>query len=55
MIAVIQAGGKGTRLRPYTLALPKPLMLVGDLTIIEILPKWCQDNYWSPDCFCVKK
>jgi mannose-1-phosphate guanylyltransferase len=42
MIAVIQAGGKGTRLRPYTLALPKPLMPVGDLTIIEILLKWCR-------------
>jgi mannose-1-phosphate guanylyltransferase len=42
MIAVIQAGGKGTRLRPYTLALPKPLMPVGDLPIIEILLKWCR-------------
>ena len=42
MKVVIQAGGKGTRLRPYTLALPKPLMPVGDLTIIEILLKWCR-------------
>jgi NDP-sugar pyrophosphorylase family protein len=42
MIAVIQAGGKGTRLRPYTLALPKPLMPLGDLTVIEILLKWCR-------------
>jgi mannose-1-phosphate guanylyltransferase len=40
MIAVIQAGGKGTRLRPYTLALPKPLMPVGDLPIIELILKW---------------
>jgi len=40
MIAVIQAGGKGTRLRPYTLALPKPLMPIGDLPIIEVLLKW---------------
>jgi NDP-sugar pyrophosphorylase family protein len=40
MIAVIQAGGKGTRLRPYTLALPKPLMPVGDLPVIEVLLKW---------------
>ena len=40
MIAVIQAGGKGTRLRPYTLALPKPLMPVGDLPVIELLLKW---------------
>jgi len=40
MIAVIQAGGKGTRLRPYTHVLPKPLLPVGDSSIIEILLKW---------------
>jgi mannose-1-phosphate guanylyltransferase len=40
MKAVIQAGGKGTRLHPYTLVLPKPLMPVGDLPVIEILLKW---------------
>jgi len=38
--AVIQAGGKGTRLRPYTLVLPKPMMPVGDLPVIEMLLKW---------------
>jgi NDP-sugar pyrophosphorylase family protein len=40
MIAVIQAGGKGVRLRPYTMLLPKPLMPVGDLPVIEVLIKW---------------
>lgn len=35
--AVILAGGKGTRLRPYTLVLPKPLMPVGDYPILEIV------------------
>src|SRR4051794_28541258 len=35
--AVILAGGKGTRLRPYTLALPKPLVPVGDMPIVEIV------------------
>lgn len=40
MIAVIQAGGKGTRLRPYTLALPKPLMPLDDQPIVEVLLKW---------------
>lgn len=32
---VIMAGGKGTRLYPYTKILPKPLIPVGDLTITE--------------------
>ena len=38
--AVIMAGGKGARLRPYTLILPKPMMPVGDQPVIEILIKW---------------
>ena len=37
MKAVILAGGKGMRMRPYTSVLPKPLMPVGDLPIIEII------------------
>jgi NDP-sugar pyrophosphorylase family protein len=37
MRAVILAGGKGTRLRPYTAEIPKPLVPVGDRPIIEIL------------------
>lgn len=32
---VVNAGGKGTRLEPYTKILPKPLIPVGDLPIIE--------------------
>jgi NDP-sugar pyrophosphorylase family protein len=35
--AVILAGGKGTRLRPYTVVLPKPLMPIGDYPILEII------------------
>ena len=35
--AVILAGGKGTRLRPYTVVLPKPLMPVGEYPILEVL------------------
>ena len=34
---VILAGGKGTRLRPYTVALPKPLMPLGDYPILEVI------------------
>ena len=37
MQAVILAGGKGTRLRPYTTVIPKPLMPVGDMPILEII------------------
>ncbi|MDF3819134.1 sugar phosphate nucleotidyltransferase [Leptospira sp. 96542] len=35
--AVILAGGKGTRLRPYTTVLPKPLMPIGDYPILEVI------------------
>lgn len=35
--AVILAGGKGTRLAPYTTILPKPLMPLGEYPILEIL------------------
>lgn len=34
---VIMAGGKGTRLYPYTQILPKPLIPIGDRTITEII------------------
>ncbi len=37
MKAVVLAGGKGTRLRPYTTVLPKPLMPIGDMPILEIM------------------
>jgi NDP-sugar pyrophosphorylase family protein len=35
--AVILAGGKGTRLRPYTVVLPKPLMPIGEYPILEVI------------------
>ncbi len=35
--AVILAGGKGSRLRPYTVVLPKPLMPVGEYPVLEII------------------
>lgn len=34
---VIMAGGKGSRLDPFTRILPKPLIPIGDQTIIEII------------------
>jgi NDP-mannose synthase len=35
--AVILAGGRGTRLHPFTIALPKPLVPIGDRPILEIV------------------
>ncbi|MFZ1324642.1 MAG: sugar phosphate nucleotidyltransferase [Candidatus Contendobacter sp.] len=35
--AIILAGGRGTRLRPYTTVLPKPLMPIGPFPIIEVI------------------
>ena len=37
--AIILAGGKGTRLKPYSIALPKPLVPVGETPILEIIIK----------------
>lgn len=37
MQAIILAGGKGTRLSPYTTVLPKPLVPVGEYPILEII------------------
>ena len=35
--AVILAGGKGTRLKPYTAVFPKPLVPVGEVPILEVI------------------
>lgn len=43
---VINAGGKGTRLDPFTRVLPKPLIPVGDLPIIELI----MQEYQSYSC-----
>lgn len=37
MRALVLAGGRGTRLAPYTIAFPKPLLPIGELPIIEIV------------------
>lgn len=42
--AVILAGGKGTRLKPYTTNFPKPLMPVGDKPILEIIIHKLKNN-----------
>lgn len=42
--AIVLAGGKGTRLRPYTVVLPKPLMPVGDYPILEVIVRQLVNN-----------
>lgn len=37
MRVVILAGGRGTRLKPYTTILPKPLMPLDDMPILEVI------------------
>jgi NDP-sugar pyrophosphorylase family protein len=37
MAAVILAGGFGTRLRPYTYTIPKPLLPIGERPVLEML------------------
>lgn len=44
MKAVILAGGKGTRLAPYTKILPKPLVPIGDMPILEVLIRQLKGN-----------
>lgn len=37
MKVLILAGGRGTRLKPYTTVIPKPLMPIGELPILEVI------------------
>lgn len=37
MLAVILSGGKGTRLKPFTITIPKPLLPLGDLPVLEVV------------------
>lgn len=51
--AVILAGGMGSRLRPFTLVLPKPLVPVGDRPILQvILGQLARDGFRNVD-LCV--
>jgi mannose-1-phosphate guanylyltransferase len=42
--AVVLAGGLGTRLRPYTYLLPKPMLPVGSKPILEHIVEWLKDS-----------
>jgi NDP-sugar pyrophosphorylase family protein len=53
MKAVVLAGGRGTRLAPYTSILPKPLMPVGERSILEIVVEQLERVGVVDITFCV--
>lgn len=50
---VILAGGRGRRLEPYTSVLPKPLMPIGNRSILEIVVHQLADAGFRKVTFCV--
>ena len=51
--AVVLAGGKGTRLAPFTTVLPKPLMPIGESSILEIVLSQLESFGISEVTLCV--
>lgn len=51
--AVIMAGGRGTRLAPYSTILPKPLMPIGDVPILEIVLRQLKHFHFTDITLCV--
>jgi NDP-mannose synthase len=53
MKTVVLAGGRGTRLAPYTSVLPKPLMPVGEQSILEVVVGQLEEAGIVDIQFCV--
>jgi len=51
--AVILAGGKGSRLAPYTTVLPKPLLPVGDCAILDVVVRQLRNDGFNDLTFAV--
>jgi NDP-mannose synthase len=51
--AIVLAGGRGTRLAPYTSVLPKPLMPIGDQSILEVVVEQLEEAGIVDIHFCV--
>tara|TARA_B100000212_G_scaffold119733_1_gene89530 strand:+ start:20184 stop:20894 length:711 start_codon:yes stop_codon:yes gene_type:complete len=51
--AIILSGGKGSRLRPYTVVLPKPLMPIGEYPILELVIRQLIKNEFNHITMCV--
>lgn len=53
LTAVVMAGGKGTRLAPFTFVLPKPLIPLGDVPIVEIMIARLAEHGVTRVIFCL--
>ena len=53
MKAVILTGGLGTRLQPYTLFVPKPMLPLGDKPLLEHTINWLKKNDIKSIVLCV--
>jgi NDP-sugar pyrophosphorylase family protein len=53
MQAIVLAGGVGTRLRPFTVTVPKPLLPIGDKPILGILLEQLKEQGFDRVCICV--
>jgi NDP-sugar pyrophosphorylase family protein len=51
--AVVLAGGKGERLGPYTTVLPKPLLPIGDRSILEVVVRQLRSYGFTDLTFAV--
>lgn len=51
--AVILAGGKGSRLGPYTTVLPKPLLPIGDRAILDVVVRQLKQHGFTDLTFAV--
>jgi NDP-mannose synthase len=51
--AIILAGGRGSRLEPYTTVLPKPLLPVGDRAILDVVVRQLAHNGFRDLVFAV--
>ncbi|WGD55345.1 sugar phosphate nucleotidyltransferase [Bradyrhizobium sp. CB1650] len=45
--AIVLAGGLGSRLKPYTVVLPKPLMPIGEMPILEVILRQLKLHHFS--------
>src|SRR5215217_7681107 len=53
MQAIILAGGVGTRLRPFTITIPKPLLPLGDRPVVGIILNQLQGDGFTRVCMCL--